>query len=124
MAHVPNPETLPDTRLLNDLIEAAEKWRDTIVRSNTPAAGYLIDDPDGVTYWRQIDNHNGRLVQAVDAIRAQRASETIDRCVADASRVCGNRLSMGEAYGVIRCALKQGHRGKCSPRAKGAREGQ
>ncbi len=44
----------------------------------------------------------------------QRASDAIDLGIAS-SRVCGIRLSMGEAYGIIRCALKHGHHGRHRP---------
>lgn len=49
------------------LLMAAEEWRDQMVSSNRP---YPEDDPDGQKTWAGVDNANGHLVQAVDAIRA------------------------------------------------------
>lgn len=48
------------------LLRAAQEWREQMVRSNTPAAGYLEDDPDGRAHWARTKNCNGRLVRATD----------------------------------------------------------
>lgn len=51
----------------------------------------------------------------------QRASDAISRSITGSAPPCGIRLSMGEAYGIIRCGLKSGHAGHHRP-ARARRE--
>lgn len=65
----------PTDQMMDDLravLAAAEAWRDVMVASNRPCGGYPDNDPDGRAHWRGVNNHNGRLVQAVDRLRARR----------------------------------------------------